>query len=1389
MGRRQREAKLRKEQSKQDRAKNALQKRAIQYDNIEDVPNELPQIISYRLVSHQVSQNWGRHTLNFELFQAVSPRDFSSYEILTLFSAGLREDMKRLIEIIKSTIPDLNENAKVQFLVWTKRSDNTQQGVSSYQTKLFSQDATDKLLQTFQRICQSDRTLYISETRIEVMVSNLAPIEIPIPSRQRLVFGASSSNPSKPKAIPRKDIIAITSINNNCFLQCFALHIFFLKEKYFPEPKKVQKEVEGQIIYDVLPVEPELTGEAPDYVKNFPFQRNKLFGTKSKQTHRNKSAEYVANLLNLPVQAVAEEQFQLFENFFQTRIFIYDDKTKKRIYPLTEEEEGKEANELPTAYSNYPHTILLSANGNHIDYINNPNAYFNKYANSSFCYKCGQVYCQGSSCECSPKCKACKRTNCSGVGKTITEKIETLTALSKGLQLPDSIVSTIASFYTTKALNCPNCKNSFPNQECLDNHLKTPNACDISFCSNCSRKFKTKNNHSCYYIWCSKCDIDYHRDTPHYCFTKTIEKIPKSLSPSKENKFIFYDYETIVSEKNHDPFLIVAMYYSNDTPLIFYSNDEFCRWLFQKKHDGFICLAHNAKGYDCHFIRSWIYSNTRNIKIKESIAVGNKFMSFKAGASSYTLTFRDSHLLVSKPLKAFAKCFSLQEGSKGYFPYTFITRENLHTTLPSFPPIQYFGISHLKDEKEIQDLQDYYNANKDQPFPVLEKAIEYCVQDVSILKQGLIKFRQQFLQIHPEMDILKFITLPQATMTLFRSKFLKPKLLHIIPDDSDRNSSKLEKEWFSQLRETNPNIHKPTAKTCGQLFYNPATQRAYEPDGYDATTKTVYEFHGCYYHGCPSCFPLIENEKKAEQFRKNYERTILREEFLRKQGFTVISMWEHDFISSYSHLSKHLSIKDSYFGGRTEPIRIFATDIQADYYDFTSLYPSVMFGVSYGITKDTFWQSNPLPLPIGAPTIPKIEIPLHQDILHLGDEFQKHFENCIQNRVGFVCLQILPPYNLFHPVLPVRIEVEKTQKLMFPLCYSCAKFSNSSKYCSHSIDDRSITGTYAIPELLKAIEKGYKVVKIFDIVLFPYAEQNQDLACSVFKEYIQEFYKLKTYADKMPENLEEYIQINKRYGIHLDPSKMGQNNPTAKETSKLCLNALYGKWAQNSQKTHIKEFLKGEEASLQSYQNNPLFFDKTEIPINENATLFTYKIIREELKNSNFVNIAIASYITAYARLRLYSALELAGENALYTDTDSIIFIKTPDAPITGERLGDFKNELSPTEFMTEFFSSGPKSYHYKTSKDNTVLKIKGVALTQEAKEELTPENFKKLISGELPIIKAKQLQFRINKASQISSSLDSFTKAVKMTFDKRVVDFQTGITYPFGYLQQKSKL
>ena len=50
---------------------------------------------------------------------------------------------------------------------------------------------------------------------------------------------------------------------------------------------------------------------------------------------------------------------------------------------------------------------------------------------------------------------------------------------------------------------------------------------------------------------------------------------------------------------------------------------------------------------------------------------------------------------------------------------------------------------------------------------------------------------------------------------------------------------------------------------------------------------------------------------------------------------------------------------------------------------------------------------------------------------------------------GLIKCKVLPPRDLYHPVLPVKID----GKLMFPLCYTCAQ--NRIKDWKHSEKQRS----------------------------------------------------------------------------------------------------------------------------------------------------------------------------------------------------------------------------------------------------------------------------------------------------------------------------------------------
>jgi hypothetical protein len=63
----------------------------------------------------------------------------------------------------------------------------------------------------------------------------------------------------------------------------------------------------------------------------------------------------------------------------------------------------------------------------------------------------------------------------------------------------------------------------------------------------------------------------------------------------------------------------------------------------------------------------------------------------------------------------------------------------------------------------------------------------------------------------------------------------------------------------------------------------------------------------------------------------------------------------------------------------------------------------------------------------------------------------------------------------------------------------------------------------------------------------------------------------------------------------------------------------------------------------------------------------------------------LGAYVTAGARLRLYHFLEQMQENAIYCDTDSIIFVqKESEAAMVecGDSLGDMQNELKTGEYI-----------------------------------------------------------------------------------------------------------
>ena len=104
----------------------------------------------------------------------------------------------------------------------------------------------------------------------------------------------------------------------------------------------------------------------------------------------------------------------------------------------------------------------------------------------------------------------------------------------------------------------------------------------------------------------------------------------------------------------------------------------------------------------------------------------------------------------------------------------------------------------------------------------------------------------------------------------------------IVGNGSNKPSSVVSQEWFIHL--DNKNIIPEVPLTV----HNRGPREMYSKDKHTFTVdglhkKNVFEFYGCYFHGCRKCHP--EHEAK---YIKTQERKLI----LEKNGYTLTEMWE-----------------------------------------------------------------------------------------------------------------------------------------------------------------------------------------------------------------------------------------------------------------------------------------------------------------------------------------------------------------------------------------------------------------------------------------------------------------------------------------------------------------
>ena len=949
-------------------------------------------------------------------------------------------------------------------------------------------------------------------------------------------------------------------------------------------------------------------------------------------------------------------------------------------------------------------------------------------------------------------------------------------------------------------IKCDKCELKYLGQKCYDNHL--PVVCNnVKLCPECDEPIYKQVKHVCgENFFCNRCNIvaPYHS---HHCMikAKNIDKIKKSDAVNKI--IVAFDIESIITENKHRANLLVfktvcdQCYGKNNCTICFQRKEVlfgsdcvqlFVDYLFLqlpkivKNQSVIYTFAHNCRAYDGQFLLREIFN--RKFADVNLIMRGRKILKLEIG----NVKILDSLNFFLQPLEKLPKALGLQDTlMKGMFPFLFNEEKN-YSYSGNIPDVNFFGYDYMTEEKQVK-FNSWYKEfiASGQIWNFKDELIKYCTNDVNILLECIMKFRQEFKRITNIDPITRSFTLASVGFEVFRANYLLENQLAKSPHNTYsfqfNNNSHKGNAWIDYLKK----------------FHGLDLLREYKiykkyADGYDRNNKAVYEFYECFWHG-HNC-----SEKYFDQ--KKFNDTIERKTFLESKGYKVNEFWECEYNllkkdQNYKNYLKErekyyynmknnigwLDIRDSFFGGRTDNERYYyevKSDEKIRIVDFCSEYPYVLKNCDF---------------PVGVP-----------------QSIKENFDFTLKNYFGFIKCKILPPKSLRIPVLPYKIvqfeklnengkvtEKKLGEKLLFPLCQNCATYKK--RFCDCA--DRSILGTWTTVEVKKALELGYELLEIYEVLNY----DEQARSSSIFKKYINQWLKIKQEASGWPswchseEDKLKYIHdYEKIEGIKLEYEKICKND-ALRFIAKIMLNSFWGKLAQKPNQS--KQSLFHTYLQYWNLLNDDQKIVESEVMLNDETLMASWKYVNNELDTHTEFNVAVASYVTAWARLNLYDVLlerdRIRPHSILYYDTDSVYFIeKECDPKIKiGSLLGDLTDEVTDKygegAKCIKFVSLGAKNYAYVIEKSNgeikTEYKCKGISLTGKTKDIVNFKNIvnmaiKKQENNESVPLMVPQIRWKIDKFANVYT--EHFNKAYKATGDKRNVLFKNDeyVTVPWGY-------
>ena len=713
---------------------------------------------------------------------------------------------------------------------------------------------------------------------------------------------------------------------------------------------------------------------------------------------------------------------------------------------------------------------------------------------------------------------------------------------------------------------CTLCNTKFFGPSCKGHHFDTKQCETHKTCKNCQAVYMVikGKRHQCGFSKCPVC-TKWVFIADHKCFIQPV--VEEQPEPTEEGGgcmvapppplLVYADIEAYQNEENvFVPNLLcyataeeedIQALDGEDCVLQFLQDlDDLAEEPDSEQQRNIIVIFHNLKGFDGMFIIHHLYEHQR--PVENQITQGAKVLSFRSGP----IKFIDSLCFLPIPLSAFSATFNLTELKKGFFPHLFNIPAH-QNYVGRIPDLEFYDPDSMMTSKKTELLRWHSDqVRRNVVFNFKQELLDYCKSDVALLKAGCQAFQREFQNEAGFNPMAECYTIAGACNLYWRKCHLRKNTIAVEPIQGWRgnqvNQSLKAIQWLyfmeAQIPKQGASCDRiKHVRNGGEQTVRTSTN-VYFVDGFDSYTGTVYEFQGCIYHGCRSCYPVRNIRNYAAPDRtveELYAATEAKRMDLLRAGYKVIEIWEHqwdqqmqtnaevkNFLASFD-LVKPLEPRDAFFGGRTGAVSLHAVAGEGEeirYTDITSLYP---------------WVNKNCCYPVGHPQI--ITQPMDQSI---------------RSYFGIALVDILPPSGLFHPILPVRVG----GKLTFPLCTSCVKEEQEKPmlqrvhYCTHTDMERMLRGTWCTPEIEKAVEKGYVIKHIHEVWHFPPNQRQTGL----FKDYVNTWLKIKQEASGWPawcETLEDkrnyIINYQQKEGIRLDIGQI-EKNAGRKATAKLMLN-------------------------------------------------------------------------------------------------------------------------------------------------------------------------------------------------------------------------------------------